>query len=489
MEAGATKIGRYEIIGELGRGGMGVVLLGHDPTLGRRVAIKVLADHFAQDRALVERFLSEARAIAALQHPNIVSIYEAGEDGGKPFFAMEYVEGRDLSALVQESGRLSLPQATEIVSQIAAALDFAHGKGIVHRDVKPANVLITNDGHVKVTDFGIAKVAGQTSHTAAGMLVGTPDYMAPELWQGKPAVPASDQYALAVVAFELLSGELPFSGDTPMTKGYSHVNNPIPHVAQAGMKTGMAPRLNATLAQGLAKQPEKRFQSTSEFAGRIADVVAPAPVAASKRPFLLAAALALAAIGLLAFSLLNSSRAVEPAAAQTDWAKVEAAGDAARAKLDGVTADALADKSYEEVYKDQHQALLANGELLSTARLTGESANNAQEQLRLRAKGFYLLGRDHYGLYWHKWQLSIRSADPNLRVQGSAIRKELLRLASSAAADFFLYLQTAPSGALRKVHIEEMELYSGGLGDVLGAKSVELKEFRAELEKRKKDVL
>jgi serine/threonine protein kinase len=175
------QIGRYQIIGMIGKGGMGFVLKGYDATLQRQVAIKVLYPHLAQDENTVARFLTEARTAASLQHPNIIAIYEAGEDKGLYYFVMEFVDGKDLGTIIRERGRLRLEEALPILEQIGMALDYAHQRGIIHRDIKASNIMVTVEGLVKVTDFGIARVLGGERFTQTGVLVGTPEYMAPEL--------------------------------------------------------------------------------------------------------------------------------------------------------------------------------------------------------------------------------------------------------------------------------------------------------------------
>jgi len=256
------QIGRYQIIGMIGKGGMGFVLKVYDATLQRQVAVKILYPHLAQDESTVSRFLAEARAAASLQHPNIIAIYEAGEDKGLYYFAMEFVDGKDLATIIRERGRLRLEEALPILEQIASALDYAHQKGIIHRDIKASNIMVTVDGLVKVTDFGIARVLGGERFTQTGVLVGTPEYMAPELWEGHEASKASDIYAFGVLTYEMLTGEVPFTGTTPMAVGYKHVHEEVPVEKLRGLIGDDA--LEA-LKISLAKLPERRFQSAIAF--------------------------------------------------------------------------------------------------------------------------------------------------------------------------------------------------------------------------------
>ncbi|MEM4408694.1 MAG: serine/threonine-protein kinase, partial [Candidatus Caldarchaeum sp.] len=222
------QIGRYQILELIGSGGMGVVVKGFDHILQRTVAIKILSPHLAQDESTVARFLSEARAAASLQHPNIISIYEAGESNGLYYFAMEFINGKDLASWIREKGRLSQAETIPIAEQIASALDNAHQRGIIHRDIKASNIMVRPDGLAKVTDFGIARVLGGERFTQTGVLVGTPEYMAPELWEGKEASKSSDIYAFGILVYEMLTGEVPFSGTTPIAVGYKHVHHPVP---------------------------------------------------------------------------------------------------------------------------------------------------------------------------------------------------------------------------------------------------------------------
>jgi serine/threonine-protein kinase len=257
------QIGRYQIIGMIGKGGMGFVLKGYDATLQRQVAIKVLYPHLAQDENTVARFLTEARTAASLQHPNIIAIYEAGEDKGLYYFAMEFVDGKDLGTIIRERGRLRLEEALPILEQIGMALDYAHQRGIIHRDIKASNIMVTVEGLVKVTDFGIARVLGGERFTQTGVLVGTPEYMAPELWEGKEADKRADIYALGILAYEMLIGRVPFEGDTALTIGYKHVNErpPLP----THFDSSLPNHVNDAILQALDKNPEHRFQTAMAF--------------------------------------------------------------------------------------------------------------------------------------------------------------------------------------------------------------------------------
>src|SRR5712664_2303762 len=206
--------GRYQVVRKLGAGGMANVYLAEDQELGRRVAIKILNDRHAGDEQFVERFRREAKNAAALSHPNIVSIYDRGEAEGTYYIAMEYLDGRSLKELILSRGPAPIHLAVDYARQVLAAIMFAHRHGIVHRDIKPHNVLVDGEGRLKVTDFGIAR-AGASQMTEAGSIVGTAQYLSPEQAKGTAVDPRSDIYSVGIVLYELLTGTVPFTGDTP----------------------------------------------------------------------------------------------------------------------------------------------------------------------------------------------------------------------------------------------------------------------------------
>jgi serine/threonine-protein kinase len=259
---------RYEIQETLGSGGMSRVYLAHDRRLERKVALKALHAHFDGDEAYVARFEAEARAVARLSHPNIVGVIDRVEDDGRHFIVFEYVEGETLKQLVEREGRLPEARAIELTLEVAAGLSFAHQQGLVHRDVKPQNILVSTDGEVKVTDFGIARSL-EIEHgiTETGTLLGTSDYLSPEQARGTAASPASDIYSLGVVLFELLTGELPFHGDSPLAVAMQHVNAAPPNVRD--YRPDVSPRLAAAVDRALAKDPVDRFPSIGEFANEL----------------------------------------------------------------------------------------------------------------------------------------------------------------------------------------------------------------------------
>jgi eukaryotic-like serine/threonine-protein kinase len=254
--------GRYRIVRKLGTGGMANVYLAEDEVLGRRVAIKMLDDRHAGDDQFVERFRREAKNAASLSHPNIVSIYDRGEAEGTYYIAMEYLDGRSLKELIVARGPAPIHIAIDYARQILAAIRFAHRHGIVHRDIKPHNVLVDGEGRLKVTDFGIAR-AGASQMTEAGSIIGTAQYLSPEQAKGAPVDQSSDLYSVGVVLYELLTGVVPFSGETPVEIAMKHLSR-IPEPPSS--KRAEIPRdLDLVVMRALAKDPSERYQSADEM--------------------------------------------------------------------------------------------------------------------------------------------------------------------------------------------------------------------------------
>ena len=274
--------GRYRIVRKLGAGGMADVYLAEDQELGRRVAIKILNGRHANDAQFIERFRREAKNAAALNHPNIVSIYDRGEAEHTYYIAMEYLDGRTLKELVVGRGPAPVNVAVEYARQILSALRFAHRHGIVHRDIKPHNVLVDREGRVKVTDFGIAR-AGASQMTEAGSIVGTAQYLSPEQARGSEVDQRSDLYSLGVVLYELLTGQAPFDGDTPVEIAMKHLSatpRPPSHIRRD------VPRdLDMVVMRALAKDPEARYQSADEMEADLERVLRGAAVAAATTDF------------------------------------------------------------------------------------------------------------------------------------------------------------------------------------------------------------
>jgi serine/threonine-protein kinase len=270
--------GRYRIQRKLGAGGMADVYLAEDQELGRRVAIKILNGRHANDDQFIERFRREAKNAAALNHPNIVSIYDRGEAEDTYYIAMEYLDGRTLKELIVSRGAAPMNVAIEYARQILSALRFAHRHGIVHRDIKPHNVLVDGEGRVKVTDFGIAR-AGTSQMTETGSIVGTAQYLSPEQAKGGEVDPRSDLYSLGVVLYELLTGKTPFDGETPVEIAMKHLSTaPKP---PSKLRPDIPRELDMVVLRALAKNPDERYQSADEMEADLERVARGASVAAA----------------------------------------------------------------------------------------------------------------------------------------------------------------------------------------------------------------
>jgi beta-lactam-binding protein with PASTA domain/predicted Ser/Thr protein kinase len=268
--------GRYRVLRKLGSGGMANVYLAEDGELGRQVAIKILNDRHAADDQFVERFRREAKNAAGLSHPNIVQIYDRGEAEGTYYIAMEYLEGQTLKELAGVRGPLPVRDAIAYARQILAALRFAHRKGIVHRDIKPHNALIDDDGRLKVTDFGIARAGPASQMTEAGSIIGTAQYLSPEQARGGAIDQRSDLYSVGVVLYELLTGTVPFTGDTPVEIAMKHLSS-VPEPPSA--RRAEIPRpLDQVVLRALAKDPDERYASAEEMDAELARVAEGLPV-------------------------------------------------------------------------------------------------------------------------------------------------------------------------------------------------------------------
>jgi beta-lactam-binding protein with PASTA domain/tRNA A-37 threonylcarbamoyl transferase component Bud32 len=266
--------GRYRIVRKLGAGGMANVYLAEDEDLGRRVAIKILNDRYANDDLFIERFRREAKSAAALSHPNIVSVYDRGEAEGTYYIAMEVIEGRSLKELIMTRGPLPIAQALAYTHEILDALRFAHRHGIIHRDIKPHNILIGE--RLKVTDFGIAR-AGASQMTEAGSIMGTAQYLSPEQARGAPVTASSDLYSAGIVLYEMLTGKVPFSGDSAIEIAMKHLNDPPKPPSK--IRPEIPEELDAVVLRALAKNPEDRYQTAEEFSEDLHRVEAGLPLA------------------------------------------------------------------------------------------------------------------------------------------------------------------------------------------------------------------
>ncbi len=258
----AVTQGRYEVLGELGTGGMATVFLAKDLALPRTVAIKVLAPAFATDEETVTRFRREAKVAAALDHPGIVAVFDVGDDASLAYFVMQHIDGMTLASILAAKGPQSISAVTAVIGAVGRALHHAHGRGVVHRDVKPANLMREHSGRVFVTDFGIAKREEFHGLTASGAVFGTPAYMSPEQYNGLAASAACDQYALGVVAFELLAGRLPFVGGSITEVMAGHLYDAPPDLR--ALRADVPDRMAAAIARMLAKNPEERFAELRE---------------------------------------------------------------------------------------------------------------------------------------------------------------------------------------------------------------------------------
>jgi tRNA A-37 threonylcarbamoyl transferase component Bud32 len=255
--------GRYELNDVLGRGGMAEVYLGTDRVLSRQVAVKVLAPSFARDENFVARFRREARAAAALNHPNVVGVFDTGSDDGTHFIVMEYIQGKTLAEVIREDAPLLPERAVEIAESVAGGLAFAHAQGIVHRDVKPGNIMLTSTGDVKVMDFGIARATTSDSLTQTATVLGTATYFSPEQAQGAKVDARSDVYSLGCVLYEMLTGQPPFAGESPVAVAYKHVKEDA--VPPSRLNSDITSDLDAIVMKALAKNPDNRYQTADEM--------------------------------------------------------------------------------------------------------------------------------------------------------------------------------------------------------------------------------
>jgi len=310
-----SKLDRFKVLEEVGRGGTGAVYRAMDPVIDRAVAIKVFRMDGSRDsdeQWIRERLFREARSAGQMTHPGIVTIYQAGEVDDIAYIAMEFVDGQTLRTLMASSGSTGAEQLCQILVEVGAALDYAHGRGLVHRDIKPENIMVTTSGAAKVTDFGIAKPMVGRTDTIAGELVGTPRYMSPEQVRGQPLDGRSDQFSLAIIAYEMLTGRAPFAADQITAVCYQITHEDPPSPEAAGLSTEIA----TILRRGLGKEPADRFPSCTAFATALASacnrstqITAIPPV---RRSHLLRRTAVCAAGGFALAAVLLSAAALSP---------------------------------------------------------------------------------------------------------------------------------------------------------------------------------
>ncbi len=261
-----SQLGRYEVIGELGQGAMGVVYKARDPLIDRVVAIKTINLGLALDEKeeYEGRFYQEAKAAGRLNHPNIVTIYDVGKSGDVAYIAMEFLEGRELRDIMNDRGALPVDQVLDVAAQVALGLAYAHEHGIVHRDVKPSNIMLVRDGHAKISDFGIARMASSAVRTQTGMVLGSPKYMSPEQVMGKEIDQRSDIFSLGVMLYEMLTGQAPFDGENVNAIMYQTLN--VVPVQANSLNPDVPEMVNFILAKALSKGAEDRYQNAKDFA-------------------------------------------------------------------------------------------------------------------------------------------------------------------------------------------------------------------------------
>ena len=259
---------RYQIEGKIGAGGMAIVYRARDTLLERTVAVKVLREQFATDEAFVKRFRREAQAAASLSHPNIVSIYDVGRDSDIDYIVMEYVDGQTLKEIIQSCGPLPIQEAIALVGQVGEALSHAHAHRIIHRDIKPQNILVTADGRAKVTDFGIARAVTSATLTHTGDIIGSVHYLSPEQARGAMVTERSDIYSLGIILYELVTGQLPYDGDTPITIALKHLQE----IPQLPGQMGGAGELDGVILRAIAKTSDERYPHVKEFLSDLAKI-------------------------------------------------------------------------------------------------------------------------------------------------------------------------------------------------------------------------
>ncbi len=269
------RLGGYQIVEQLGQGGMATVCKAYQPSMDRYVAIKILPSHFTQDKSFVGRFTQEARTLARLEHAHILPVYDYGEQEGITYLVMRYVEAGTLKDLIDRKGPIGTKEAARLVGQVGDALECGHSQGVIHRDIKPSNVLVDQHGNTFLTDFGIAKLVAETAHfTASGAIIGTPAYMSPEQGMGQPVDARCDIYSLGVVLYELVTGRVPFHAETPLAVLLKHLNAPLPPPRQ--IRPDLPAAVERVILKAMAKSPDDRYQTVKEFVAALNRTVADA---------------------------------------------------------------------------------------------------------------------------------------------------------------------------------------------------------------------
>ncbi|TMD87979.1 MAG: serine/threonine protein kinase [Chloroflexi bacterium] len=267
-----TTLGSYLIVEQIGRGGMATVYKAYEEPLTRHVAIKVLPEFFAEDKDYRVRFQVEAVAVAKLRHNNILTVFAYGEEEGVPYIVCEFVDGGTLAERLD--GAMPIEDAVQVLVPVASALDYAHSQGVLHRDIKPSNIMLLSDGTPVLTDFGLAKVLGGDTITVTGQVLGTPEYMAPELVSGDSAGPAADRYSLGVVAYQMLTGRVPFQGNTPGATLMAQIHDPLPPARD--LNPELSVDVAVVLDRALSKAPAERYESAGDFIAALAAAGLPA---------------------------------------------------------------------------------------------------------------------------------------------------------------------------------------------------------------------
>ena len=334
--AGQT-IGKYRVVERLGRGGMAEVYKAYQPSLDRYVALKLMHAFLAADQDFIARFEREAKNVAALRQTNIVQVYDFDVHNGTPYMVMEYIEGGTLKShledLMRQGKKLTLAEAVHIVSEVAKALSYAHSRNMIHRDVKPANVLLEVGGRVILTDFGIAKILTGPSYTVTGATIGTPSYMSPEQGLGRPGDHRSDLYALGVMLYQLATGQLPYEADTPLAVMLKHVNEPLP--LPRTFKPDLPEGIERIILKAMAKNPDDRFQSADEMMAQLgnmetAELLAIPPASMAAGPAAHAATVAISPTGTMASASRGTTTQAVPAGT-TEVSRIGIAAGAAAA--------------------------------------------------------------------------------------------------------------------------------------------------------------